>query len=74
MCSESPKSISELVDTELAHIRDEALVRRIRELRVFLSGAHMNIGMECSWYELLEDVMRESTAWDVPGPDDYAVN
>jgi hypothetical protein len=33
---------------------------------VFLSGPHMNIGMDCQWYASLEDAMRGSMAWDGP--------
>jgi hypothetical protein len=40
---------------------------------VFLSGEHINIGMDCAWYASLEDAMRESCAWDQPNPPGYAV-
>jgi hypothetical protein len=38
---------------------------------VFLSGPHMNIGMDSAWYASLEGAMRESMAWDGPNPDGY---
>lgn len=38
---------------------------------VFLSGSHMSIGMDCSWFVSLEDAMRESAAWDGSNPDHY---
>ena len=31
---------------------------------VFLSGPHMNIGMDAGWYEHLEEAFKESMAWD----------
>lgn len=40
---------------------------------VFLSGDHMGIGMDSSWYCRLEDAMRESMAWDSPNPEGYEV-
>jgi len=40
---------------------------------VFLSGPHMNIGMDCAWYISLEDAIRESMAWDEPNPEGYEV-
>lgn len=41
---------------------------------VFLSGPHMNIGMDCGWYASLEDVFRESRAWEGPNPEGYESN
>ncbi len=38
---------------------------------VFLSGPHMNIGMDCEWYASLEGAMRGSMAWDGPNPEGY---
>jgi hypothetical protein len=40
---------------------------------VFLSGPHMSIGMDSSWFASLEDAMRNSMAWDGPNPEDYEV-
>jgi hypothetical protein len=40
---------------------------------VFLSGEHMNMGMDSAWYANLEDAMRESQAWDQPNPPGYEV-
>jgi hypothetical protein len=40
---------------------------------VSLSGSHMNIGMDCSWFASLEDAMRESLAWDGTNPRGYEV-
>lgn len=34
----------------------------------FLSGPHMSIGMDCGWYQSLENAFRESMAWDEPVP------
>ena len=36
---------------------------------VFLSGEHMNIGMDSGWHSTLEWAMRESMAWDGPNPE-----
>ena len=36
---------------------------------VHLSGPHMSIGMDCSWYQSLEDAIRESATWDEPNPE-----
>ena len=33
---------------------------------IFLSGKHMNIGMDSNWYRTLEDAFRESMAWEEP--------
>jgi hypothetical protein len=41
---------------------------------VFLSGPHMNIGMDSCWYVSLEQAMRESMAWDQPNPEGYESN
>jgi hypothetical protein len=30
---------------------------------LFLSGAHLNMGMDCGWYESLEEAFRDSCAW-----------
>lgn len=38
---------------------------------VFLSGPHMNIGMDSAWFASLEGAMRDSMAWDGPNPDGY---
>ena len=38
---------------------------------VLLSGPHMNIGMDSSWYGSLEAAMRESMAWGRPNPEGY---
>lgn len=40
---------------------------------VFLSGPHMSIGMDSSWFASLEDAVRGSMAWDGPNPDGYEV-
>jgi hypothetical protein len=40
---------------------------------VALSGEHMSIGMDCSWFVSLEDAMRESMAWEGPNPEGYEV-
>jgi hypothetical protein len=40
---------------------------------VFLSGPHMNIGMDCQWFASLEDAVRESMAWGEPNPPGYEV-
>jgi len=40
---------------------------------VFLSGKHMGIGMDSSWFPTLESAMRESMAWDGPNPENYEV-
>jgi hypothetical protein len=40
---------------------------------VFLSGKHMGIGMDASWFLTLESAMRESMAWDGPNPENYEV-
>jgi hypothetical protein len=41
---------------------------------VFLSGPHMNIGMDCGWFVSLEEAFRESMAWDEPNPEGYEVH
>ncbi len=41
---------------------------------VFLSGSHMNIGMDSGWYASLEDAIRESMAWDEQNPKGYEVS
>jgi len=38
---------------------------------VFLSGPHMNMGMDSSWFASLDDAMRESMAWEKPNPPGY---
>ena len=38
---------------------------------VFLSGPHMNIGMDCGWFVSLEQAFRESMAWDERNPVGY---
>ena len=38
---------------------------------VFLSGPHMSIGMDSSWFISLEEAMRDSMAWDGPNPGGY---
>lgn len=40
---------------------------------MFLSGSHMDMGMDCNWYASLEDAMRESMAWEQPNPPGYEV-
>jgi hypothetical protein len=35
---------------------------------VSLSGDHMGVGMDASWYTTLESAMRASPAWDGPNP------
>lgn len=35
---------------------------------VFLSGPHMNIGMDSAWFVSLEDAMRDSMAWGGANP------
>ena len=40
---------------------------------VFLSGDHMNIGMDCAWFTTLESAVRESMAWDGPVPPNYEI-
>jgi len=40
---------------------------------VFLSGPHMNIGMDSNWYSTLECAVRESMAWDGENPPGYQV-
>ncbi len=40
---------------------------------VFVSGKYMGIGMDCSWFSILESAMRESMAWDGPNPENYEV-
>jgi hypothetical protein len=40
---------------------------------VFLSGPHMNIGMDSAWFATLEGAVRESMAWDGPNPPGYEV-
>ena len=41
---------------------------------VFLSGPHMNIGMDASWFSSLQDAMRDSQAWEEPNPKGYESN
>ena len=38
---------------------------------VFLSGPHMNIGMDSGWFISLEQAFRESMAWGEQNPDGY---
>ena len=40
---------------------------------VFLSGAHMRIGMDCAWFVSLESAMRESMARGSANPERYEV-
>jgi hypothetical protein len=40
---------------------------------VYLSGAHMNIGMDSGWHLTLEAAMRESMAWEHPNPEGYEI-
>jgi hypothetical protein len=40
---------------------------------VSLSGSHMNIGMDSSWFASVEDAMRGSRAWDGQNPEGYEV-
>jgi len=41
---------------------------------VFLSGPHMSIGMDSSWFGSLEEAFRESMAWDESNPEGYEVH
>jgi len=41
---------------------------------VFLSGPHMNIGMDSSWYTSLEEAFRNCQAWEGPNPEGYESN
>ena len=41
---------------------------------MFLSGPHMNIGMDCGWFVSLEEAFRDSMAWDEPNPEGYEVH
>jgi hypothetical protein len=41
---------------------------------VFLTGSHMNIGMDSAWYSSLEGAMRDSMAWSGTNPDGYEVS
>jgi hypothetical protein len=41
---------------------------------VSVSGTHMGIGMDCSWFVSLEDAMRNSMAWDGENPEGYEVH
>lgn len=47
---------------------------RIRGGLVFLSGPHMNIGMDCGWFVSLEEAFRDSMAWAEPNPEGYEVH
>jgi len=40
---------------------------------VFLSGPHMSIGMDSSWFGSLESAVRESMAWEWDNPPGYEV-
>ncbi|MBX7104593.1 MAG: hypothetical protein K1X57_10965 [Gemmataceae bacterium] len=40
---------------------------------VFLSGPHMNIGMDSGWFATLEGAVREGLAWDCTNPPGYEV-
>jgi hypothetical protein len=40
---------------------------------VFLSGPHVSIGTDASWYTYLEDAFRESQAWQGSNPPGYQV-
>jgi hypothetical protein len=40
---------------------------------VFLSGAHMNIGMDSAWFATLEGAVRETMAWDGLNPPGYEI-
>ena len=40
---------------------------------VFLSGRHMNIGMDSAWFATLEAAVRESMAWDGLNPSGFEV-
>jgi hypothetical protein len=40
---------------------------------IFLSGEHMEIGMDSAWFSTLESAMRDSMAWDGPNPEGYEV-
>lgn len=51
----------------------KASIRQILGDLVFLSGDHMNIGMDCAWFTTLESAVRESMAWDGPVPPNYEI-
>lgn len=38
---------------------------------VFLTGSHMSMGMDCSWYSSLEGAVRGGRAWDGPNPESF---
>jgi hypothetical protein len=38
---------------------------------VFLSGPHMNIGMDAAWFTSLEAAFRDSDVWDSRNPAGY---
>lgn len=40
---------------------------------LFLSGPHMSIGADFSWFVSLEDAVRECSAWEGPNPPGYEV-
>jgi hypothetical protein len=40
---------------------------------VFMSGQHMNIGMDSGWYPTLDAAMRASMAWEGPNPEGYEI-
>jgi hypothetical protein len=40
---------------------------------VFLSGPHIDIGMDSGWFVSLEQAFRDSMAWDEPNPEGYEV-
>jgi hypothetical protein len=40
---------------------------------LFIRGEHLSIGMDCGWFARLEDLFRESSAWDGDNPPGYEV-
>jgi len=40
---------------------------------LFILGAHLSIGMDSGWFRTLEDVVRESAAWEGENPPGYEV-
>jgi len=40
---------------------------------LFISRAHLNIGMDSGWFTRFEDAFRESMAWSGQNPADYEV-
>jgi hypothetical protein len=40
---------------------------------LFITGPHLNMGMDSGWFVSLEDAVRESMAWDGENPPGYEV-